>query len=154
MSSVDFDFDLRLHHVWALPWLHPLPDPWQPVIFVNIKKPIWQNANELWKGENALNFSLPGSTWLWWRRSLDPSLARKSPKDDILHWIDSGSFLSLTFSHQDVSANEDKIFPSGETRVGRAQLCGQICPRKLQIAQGATTIIMGYSSPVNVLGGS
>ena len=63
-----------------------------------------------------------------------------------LHRMIFNIVLSLTCCHQDVPANEDKIFPSGQARVGRAQLCGKICQRELQIAQGAT-ILMGYSSP-------
>ena len=46
--------------------------------------------------------------------------------------------LSWTFCWQDVSKNEDEILPSWQTCVGWAQLCGQICQRKLQIAQGAS----------------
>ena len=46
------------------------------------------------------------------------------------------------FCRQDVAKNEDEILPSGQTCVGRAQLCGQICQRKLQIAQGASLIML------------
>ena len=48
---------------------------------------------------------------------------------------------------QNVSTNEDKILPSGQACLGRAQLRRQICERKLQIAQGSsTTMIIPVSS--------
>ena len=104
-----------------------------------------KNKNYTLKVDYNWEFLISGSTSLWWRRFLDPSLARKSPKNNIngfLQWTCKLILLSLTFCRQDVAKNEDEILPSGQTCVGRAQLCGQICQRKLQIAQGASFIML------------